>query len=75
MDKIVDVFLDDELLISYPISLQDMSGSPTDADFIALAKENLSEDGYSDDTLPRLRPRDDAFGTDQVMPSTLRREE
>jgi hypothetical protein len=51
MDKIVDVLLREGILISYPISLVDLGATPTNADFITLAKESLAEDGYSDETI------------------------
>lgn len=50
-DKTVDVFIDGELLISYPISLAGMNTAPTDKEFIDLAKEKLAEDKYSPEAI------------------------
>lgn len=46
--KCVDVFLDGDLLISYPMSIRDLGGAAVDdAEYIAMAKENLIQDDYS----------------------------
>lgn len=47
MKRTVDVYLDGDLLISYPINYGSVGAPVTDDDFIELARQNLREDGYS----------------------------
>lgn len=56
MEKVVDVFLDDELLIFYPIAIGDLNGgSVKEADFIEMAKENLRDDQHSVEAIVEAR--------------------
>jgi hypothetical protein len=59
--KIVDVYIDDELLISYPVSITFAGVTGSDQDFIQMAKENLIEDEYHPETiaLATFKVRDD----------------
>jgi|HubBroStandDraft_3_1064219.scaffolds.fasta_scaffold82530_4 hypothetical protein len=46
-EKVVDVFLRDKLVASYPVAW-DMLNSPiSDQDFIGLARDSMREDGYT----------------------------
>jgi hypothetical protein len=47
-ERIVDVFLNDELVKSYPISLTAKYVIPNEL-FIAAAKQNMVKEGHSDD--------------------------
>lgn len=45
--KVVEVVVENEVLISYDVVFDSINGPVTDGDFVALAKENLEQDGYS----------------------------
>jgi hypothetical protein len=46
-EKVVDVFLRDRLVVSYPVVLNMLNAAISDQDFIGLAKESMREDGYT----------------------------
>jgi hypothetical protein len=46
-EKVVDVFLKDRLVASYPVALGMLNGPTADQDYIELAKDAMREDGYS----------------------------
>jgi hypothetical protein len=45
-EKVVDVFLKDRLVASYPIVLDKLNAAMSEQDFIELARDCLRENGY-----------------------------
>jgi hypothetical protein len=50
-ERIVDVFLKDKLVASYPVAGDMLSATILDRDFIDLAKNVMREDGYSEEDI------------------------
>jgi hypothetical protein len=50
-ERIVDVFLKDKLVASYPVAGDMLSATISDRDFIDLAKNVMREDGYSEEDI------------------------
>jgi hypothetical protein len=46
-ERVVDVFLDDEFLVSYPIMLNSNDVPVKDWQFIERARQSMGEDGHS----------------------------
>ena len=46
-EKVVDVFLKDSLVASYPVAWDMLNAPISDQDFIGLAKDAMREDGYT----------------------------
>jgi hypothetical protein len=46
-EKVVDVFLKDRLVASYPVVLDMVNAATSEQDFIELAKDSMREDGYT----------------------------
>ena len=44
-EKVVDVFLKDSLVASYPVAWDMLNAQISDQDFIGLAKDAMREDG------------------------------
>ena len=49
----VDVVLDHELIVSYPIVVDHENATPSEEDFVALARKSLVRDQYNDEVLER----------------------
>ena len=45
-EKVVDVFLKDRLVASYPIVLDRLNVAMSEQDFIQLTRNSMREDGY-----------------------------
>jgi hypothetical protein len=50
-ERIVDVFVKDKLVASYPVAGDMLSATISDRDFIDLAKNVMREDGYSEEDI------------------------
>lgn len=50
-EKIVDVFVSDELLSSYPVALDVLRAGSFDADFIEQARAAMRKNGYAADVI------------------------
>jgi hypothetical protein len=46
-EKVVDVFLRDKLVASYPVVLDMLNATISEQDFIELARDSMQEDGYT----------------------------
>jgi hypothetical protein len=46
-EKVVDVFLRDKLMASYPVVLNMLNAAISEQDFIELARDSMREDGYT----------------------------
>jgi hypothetical protein len=46
-EKVVDVFLRDKLVASYPVVLDILNAAISEQDFIELARNSMREDGYT----------------------------
>jgi hypothetical protein len=46
-EKVVDVFLRDKFVASYPVVLDFLNVAISDQDFIGLARDSMREDGYT----------------------------
>jgi hypothetical protein len=46
-EKVVDVFLRDKLVASYPVVLDILNAAISEQNFIELARNSMREDGYT----------------------------
>jgi hypothetical protein len=46
-EKVVDVFLRDKLMASYPVVLNMLNAAISEQDFFELARDSMREDGYT----------------------------
>lgn len=47
MTKVVDVFLEDQLVASYPVAFAMLNSPTSEQDFIELAKDAMREEKYT----------------------------
>ena len=65
-ERIVDVFLKDKLVASYPVAGDMLTATISDRDFVDLAKSAMRQDGYNEQDI------DDAkFNVRSILGRTL----
>ena len=56
-EKVVDVFLRDKLVASYPVVLDILNAAISEQNFIELARNSMREDGYTAEDIAEAKFR------------------